>query len=187
MYGQLLYDEDLPGQWEETRRRCADLFPDTDMLRQAFHQVRRMPAAYIEASSHILAACVGYIRLEQLMKNRQGDLWEEMEAYIARHLTAPFTLRRMADALAVSVATLCRTARENSGKTVGALVLEGRLAQAKRLLAGTELPVAEVAAQVGIADYNYFSRLFRRETQVSPRRYRAAVREGALPPPEDEK
>ena len=23
MYGQLLYDEDLPGQWEDTRRRCA--------------------------------------------------------------------------------------------------------------------------------------------------------------------
>lgn len=74
----------------------------------------------------------------------------------------------MADALSVSVATLCRTARENSGKTVGALALEGRLTQAKRLLAGTDLPVAEVAAQVGIADYNYFSRLFRRETQMSP-------------------
>jgi AraC-like DNA-binding protein len=91
------------------------------------------------------------------------------------------------DALSVSVATLCRTARENSGKTVGALALEGRLTQAKRLLAGTDLPVAEVAAQVGIADYNYFSRLFRRETQMSPRRYRAAVREGTLPSPEGEK
>lgn len=186
MYGQLLYDEDLPGQWEDTRRRCADLFPDTDMLRQAFHQVRRMSAAYIEASSHILAACVGYIRLEQLMKGRQ-DLWEGMQSYIAQHLTAPFTLQDMADALSVSVATLCRTARENSGKTVGALALEGRLTQAKRLLAGTDLPVAEVAAQVGIADYNYFSRLFRRETQMSPRRYRAAVREGTLPSPEGEK
>ena len=186
MYGQLLYDEDLPGQWEDTRRRCADLFPDTDMLRQAFHQVRRMSAAYIEASSHILAACVGYIRLEQLMKGRQ-DLWEGMQSYIAQHLTAPFTLQDMADALSVSVATLCRTARENSGKTVGALALEGRLTQAKRLLAGTDLPVAEVAAQVGIADYNYFSRLFRRETQMPPRRYRAAVREGTLPSPEGEK
>ena len=89
--------------------------------------------------------------------------------------------------LSVSVATLCRTARENSGKTVGALALEGRLTQAKRLLAGTDLPVAEVAAQVGIADYNYFSRLFRREAQMSPRRYRAAVREGTLPSPEGEK
>mgnify|MGYP002612422128 FL=1 len=110
-----------------------------------------------------------------------------MQSYIAQHLTAPFTLQDMADALSVSVATLCRTARENSGKTVGALALEGRLTQAKRLLAGTDLPVAEVAAQVGIADYNYFSRLFRRETQMSPRRYRAAVREGTLPSPEGEK
>lgn len=129
---------------------------------------------------------MGYIRLEQLMKGRQ-DLWEGMQSYIAQHLTAPFTLQDMADALSVSVATLCRTARENSGKTVGALALEGRLTQAKRLLAGTDLPVAEVAAQVGIADYNYFSRLFRRETQMSPRRYRAAVREGTLPSPEGEK
>lgn len=177
MYGQMLYDVDLPGQWEEMRRRCADIFPDATILQQAFHRVRRMSPAYVEATSHILAACVGYIRLERLMKLRQGGLWEAMQAYIERHLTRPFTLKEMAAELNVSVATLCAAAKENSGKTVGRLALEGRLALARGLLAQTELPVSVVAERAGIQDYNYFSRLFRRETGLSPREYRASMRE----------
>lgn len=181
MFGQLLYDVDLTGQWEETRRRCADIFPDTSMLQPAFHRVRRLSPGYIEATTHILDACVGYIRLERLMKRRQGGLWEAMQTYIERHLTRPFTLAEMAEELNVSVATLCAAARDNSGKTIGRITLEGRLSLALELLEKTDLPISEVAERAGIPDYNYFSRLFRREKGLSPREYRTAHRAGHLP------
>jgi AraC-like DNA-binding protein len=51
-----------------------------------------------------------------------------------------------------------------------------RMRKARELLAGSDTPVAQVAAAVGFADANYFSRAFRRKVGVSPSAYRAASR-----------
>jgi len=48
-------------------------------------------------------------------------------------------------------------------------IVERRMAAARALLGDTDLPVAEVARRVGIADPGYFSRLFGRTHGVSPR------------------
>jgi AraC-like DNA-binding protein len=47
-----------------------------------------------------------------------------------------------------------------------------RLEEAKRLLRSTDLPIAEIAEQVGFADALYFSRLIHRESGVSPSLFR---------------
>ena len=81
----------------------------------------------------------------------------------------------MAHDLSCSVATLCKTARENTGKTIGQLTLEARLEAAKTYLEDTDRTVAQAAAAAGIADYNYFSRIFRRETGMTPTAYRRSL------------
>jgi AraC family transcriptional regulator, transcriptional activator of pobA len=48
------------------------------------------------------------------------------------------------------------------------------MVQARRLLAGTTLPVGEIGRQVGYPDAGYFARLFGRVHGVSPTRWRAA-------------
>ena len=53
-----------------------------------------------------------------------------------------------------------------------AWIIEPRMAESRRLLADTDVPVAEVARRVGIADPGYFSRLFRRTHGTSPRVWR---------------
>ena len=61
-------------------------------------------------------------------------------------------------------------------KTVGVRLSEflnrRRIERAQLLLASTDLPVQEVAAQVGIRSPEYFSRLFRRQCGLSLRGYR---------------
>jgi AraC family transcriptional activator of pobA len=52
-------------------------------------------------------------------------------------------------------------------------IIERRMAEARGLLAETDLPVAEVARRVGVADPGYFSRLFSRTHGTSPRKWRA--------------
>ncbi|MNY77182.1 DNA-binding transcriptional regulator AraC [compost metagenome] len=43
---------------------------------------------------------------------------------------------------------------------------------AKKLLGDSDYPVYEIAGQVGIPDYNYFTKAFKRETGVLPTVYR---------------
>lgn len=58
------------------------------------------------------------------------------------------------------------------GKQWGELLLQERIQAAKSLLSGTDLRISEISRQVGIGDYNYFSKIFKRETGRSPREYR---------------
>jgi len=50
---------------------------------------------------------------------------------------------------------------------------EVRLARARDLLATTELPIREVANQLGFRDPNYFSRVFRGTSGSPPRHFRS--------------
>jgi AraC family transcriptional activator of pobA len=64
--------------------------------------------------------------------------------------------------------------RRRTGRTVQDWIIERRMAEARSLLAETDLSVAEVARRVGVADAGYFSRLFSRTHGASPRRWRAS-------------
>jgi AraC-like DNA-binding protein len=50
-----------------------------------------------------------------------------------------------------------------------------RIEEACRLLAQTNLSMAEVAAAVGYQDTRHFSKVFRRYQVISPREYRKTV------------
>ena len=58
-----------------------------------------------------------------------------------------------------------------------------RITAAKQLLTATDKPVAEIAREVGFSSVHYFSRVFSRETGLSPLRYRWTTRSGNTNPP----
>lgn len=58
------------------------------------------------------------------------------------------------------------------------LLHERRLLEARRLLAYSQLPIAQIAHQLGYEDPAYFSRFFQRRVGVSPSWYRAQVADG---------
>ncbi|CAI6065679.1 response regulator transcription factor [Cohnella sp. JJ-181] len=71
-----------------------------------------------------------------------------------------------------------------SGEAFGDALRKLRLAAAKELLRGTDLPIRDIAGRVGFEDDKYFSRLFRDRTGVLPSEYRSArqdLAEGGLP------
>jgi AraC family transcriptional regulator, transcriptional activator of pobA len=57
------------------------------------------------------------------------------------------------------------------------------LLEARRLLAYTAAPVAEVARDLGFDDPSYFSRFFARRAGQAPQDYRAALQTGRVAPP----
>jgi AraC-like DNA-binding protein len=58
------------------------------------------------------------------------------------------------------------------GKSAGAVIQERCLIEAKRLLAHSDLSIAEIGYQIGYEDPNYFARFFRRKTGHTPGEFR---------------
>lgn len=105
-----------------------------------------------------------------------GNLYEQTRGAVLTLLPrGDATLARTAKKLHVTARTLQRRLLEE-GVSFGGLLTEVRRTQAERLLSRGELPLAEVAEQVGYADAGAFVRAFRSWTGTTPGKFRQAVR-----------
>jgi AraC family transcriptional regulator, transcriptional activator of pobA len=86
------------------------------------------------------------------------------------------SLRDVASAVNLSPAHLTTTVRRKTGRTVQEWIAERRMAEARRLLAATDLTVQEIGHKVGYADPTYFVRSFRRAHGATPLRWRQVGR-----------
>ncbi|MQA15634.1 MAG: helix-turn-helix domain-containing protein [Pseudonocardiaceae bacterium] len=86
----------------------------------------------------------------------------------------PVSLRDVARAVGLTPGHLTTVVRRKTGRTVLQWLTERRMAEARRLLAGTDLPVETVAARVGYRDAGYFGKTFRRGHGVTPLSWRGA-------------
>lgn len=172
MFGQLVLNTDIDQQKTKTMSNCADLIPDYNLRQELFNRLRRTDAEYLKASANILLTCASYICIKKLLRVNSNQLWIQIKDYIDANATETISLKDMAKDLYVSVATICKTAKQHSGMTVTQLVTNKRIEMAKKYLQNTSLPIGEVAALVGIKDYNYFSRLFKQRVGVPPRQFR---------------
>ena len=84
----------------------------------------------------------------------------------------PGTLGSYADEAGISENYLSRLVKQSTGRSVGAWIDIVRIQRAKRLLAYTNHSIIDIAASVGVEDQSYFSRLFKKETGMTPSAFR---------------
>jgi transcriptional regulator GlxA family with amidase domain len=79
--------------------------------------------------------------------------------------------------LNVTVKTLNRMANQHLEKTVGDMISERIITQARHELYLSDKPIKQIALELGFHDVAYFSRFFKVRTTVSPDVYRKSFRE----------
>ncbi len=121
----------------------------------------------IRAAAKLMETCACYLWVSELVKVDDGNLIFRLSDYIAENLTADLTADVLCSHFGVSRSRLYRMSEEYFGEGIASYVRKKRIRKAAELLKGGE-SVARAAAAVGIADYNYFSKLFKRETGVLP-------------------
>lgn len=89
---------------------------------------------------------------------------------------APPPLGELAATAGVTPTCLAQAFRRAYGTSVGAYVRALRLSHARMLLIGEERPLSDIALTCGFYDQSHFTRLFKRETGVTPARYRREQR-----------
>ena len=128
------------------------------------------------ALAHLTLLLVNVARLADdvlgdLRRSNERLLAEVFEV-IERRYPEPLSLRDVAAALNLTPGHLTTAVRRKTGRTVQDWITDRRLAEARRLLAETDLPVAEVARRAGYPDPGYFARTFRRQHGAPPRTWR---------------
>jgi AraC family transcriptional regulator len=97
-------------------------------------------------------------------------------AYIKAHLAQELSLAQLAAVGETSPAHFARLFKHATGLAPHQYVIACRMEQAKRLLAETDLPLSEIALEVGCTDHSHFSALFRVHVAMTPTAYRDKTR-----------
>jgi len=95
-----------------------------------------------------------------------------LKQHIADNLARDVTLDELAVVAGLSRFHLCRAFRDSTGLPPHAYLTRARLASARQLLRGGDLPIGEVARACGFASPNQFATSFRKAMGVTPTRFR---------------
>lgn len=119
----------------------------------------------------------------------RDELVERLKSELSLRFSDPeFTPRQAMSGMGYCEDYLRRRFRRETGLTPTDYLTSLRLAHARMLLSrngSSVMPIREVALLSGFYDADYFSRVFRRETGLSPREYQQAreAEKQAAPPP----
>ncbi|KOY14894.1 AraC family transcriptional regulator [Paenibacillus xylanivorans] len=103
---------------------------------------------------------------------RSYFLSEKVAAYLGQHLEQPFESGQMERDLLYHFDYLARCLKQYTGMSPLQYRHHLQMEKAKRLLAHSELPLKRIGELCGLQDNNYFTRLFKRQTSLTPGEYR---------------
>jgi AraC family transcriptional regulator len=133
---------------------------------------------YAETAAHMLAAhllkhylttAVHITHYTQGLTHRQ---MQRITDYILAHLNEKLSLETLAQQVGFSAYHFTYLFRQTTGKTPHQFVLDKRLEQARQLLKATDLPLSQVALDVGFQNQSHFTQAFKSRLGVTPRQYR---------------
>lgn len=163
--------------------KIADSLPVAlrEELSQEFERLPVIGHERLGAAMRILDACAGYEHLKRLVNTSDRQIDTLLERYIHEHLREDLSASLLRAEFHLSHHELYTLFRDYFHTTPAEYIKARRLKQACRLLTTTDLAVSAIARECGIPDYNYFSKIFKREVGTSPRDYRRRSREGDFP------
>ncbi len=100
------------------------------------------------------------------------DNINELKKYIDTHLNEKISLETCGKIAGLSVSQTIRSFSKHFGMPPYEYIGQQRLETAKILLTSSQLPIFEIANQLGFADQYYFSKYFKKKIGKSPEAYR---------------
>jgi len=105
---------------------------------------------------------------------------KKAQSYINEYYKDPITLQTIADYLYINSSYLSRLFKKETGYNITDYINKVRIDKAKDLLINSDYKIYEIADMVGISDPAYFSVLFKKYTNMSPRDFTYKYRFGGM-------
>lgn len=122
----------------------------------------------------LLFTAVDQNELYSTKTKKELNLQRQILLYVQMHFTEKLTLAEMAAEFHMSEKYFSRYFHDNYGITFSEYIKRLRISYAKSLLETSEMPITEVALNVGFPNVSFFIRTFKDVFGISPAKYRKA-------------
>lgn len=93
--------------------------------------------------------------------------------YIQLHLEEELSLNYLAEHFKKNASALSHSFSKETGISLTKFIHQTRIREAVRLFNTTDFSVSDIAVMVGYQDFSYFSKIFSKQTGLSPREYKS--------------
>lgn len=150
---------------------------DQDLYEKQYHQVFETilynPVLHRIVQEILLFT---YQLLEGAIKQQESSKMDVIERgiqFVETHFRdKTLSLQKVADFVERSPAYFSHLLVKKHGLSLSELITNSRVKEAKKLLLETQLTIQEIAAETGFANGNYFSRIFKEQTGMTPSDFR---------------
>jgi len=123
----------------------------------------------------ILTTCSSRYKTNEnsISKGKGHILVKRFYQLVEENYLKNLSLSDYAALLMVTPNHLTQTVKQFTGKTSTQVIKQKQILEIKRLLVHTNLNVTEIATQLNFDDQSYFTKFFKRETELTPLQYRS--------------
>ncbi len=145
------------------------------------HQFRLMQDAFSMPSARSMLMVKGclYVVAERFLKESdsappvQLDTFEQARQHLEQHFRGPVSIQALAESLGVSRSHLYKQFKDTVGQSPQEYLMCLRLKSAAAQLLQGDQSMDQIAANCGLGDKGYLSRVFKRHYQMPPGAYRS--------------
>lgn len=152
---------------------------DTKLLiatcRQLIEQRARLRQSYAEQPAER-----PNVLPEIIVDERDKQLLDQMDRWLYNHISSPtLSVEDLAEAMGYRRSVFFKKVKALTGQTPADYIRTLRMNRAAEMLREETISVAEVAYQVGISEPHYFTRIFKQQFGISPKKYQQGNRPDA--------
>ena len=149
-----------------------ELGVDTHRLTKEYRELVRYDEGLIDSAASIMKLATRYLWLSEYIDIGYDATANRIDEYILKNLEEKITVDSLCRELNIPKKRLYAISHKNFGVSIGEHICDVRIAEAKRLLESTNLPIQQISYKVGMQDYNYFAKFFKLRVGSSPLKYR---------------
>jgi AraC-like DNA-binding protein len=174
MFGQITDNPDKKKLQKTLSEAISKYKTDDKGMDGAIYNIVYKNKEQINATSKILEACTLYVLLSNMISLRNENFVKNLNLFLLSHLSEDLSVDRLTAEFNISKNKLYDSVSKYMSTGIAEHIKNLRIEEAKRLLVETELPVYQIADQVGFTDYNYFCRVFKKEVGLPAKKYRCS-------------
>jgi len=174
LFGQVLCGEDESSAYTAALRAAENFGFDKDDFCDKLAAIKRATPEYLSSALHIMAMCAGYLYTSEIIKQTPDILAYQIREYIGVHISEELSSELLCLKFFISRSKLYKIATSEFGMGIMEYIKKERLELAAKKLTSSDVPVSQIAYEVGIPDTNYFIRVFREGYGITPRAFRKA-------------
>lgn len=179
--GQFLFEPPSRREQQKLLDKVKDLPLNQELLRS---EIKYIPVIPMQTMKSIIALIItiserfpdrNVLEIISTISGKHSPKQEKVHnviSFLKSHYSEQYSLREIADNAGLSPYYLAHIFPQELGCSVMQYRKNLRLAMAKEMLINTEMPIIQIAFDLGWNDSNYFSLVFKKETGFSPSSFR---------------